>query len=125
MLRAFLLVGIGGFFGSIARYGIGLALNKYFTKPFPVATLAVNLIGCFLIGLLFGIAQRNSELQSNWWLVLATGFCGGFTTFSAFALENNNLLADKHSMSAIGYTRFSVVFGIFLCKLGMILTAQS
>jgi CrcB protein len=122
MLRAFLFVGLGGAVGSMARYGVGLVVNKFYSQSFPLATFLINILGCFLIGLLFGLAQKNNTLQSDNWLILATGFCGGFTTFSAFALENSNLLKGNMNMTAILYTVLSVVLGIVLCRLGISLT---
>lgn len=121
MLRAFLFVGLGGAAGSMARYGVSQLVSKIYTKPFPLATFMVNIVGCFLIGLLFGLVQKNS-IQSTSWLILATGFCGGFTTFSSFALENNALLKGNLSVTSVVYTVLSIVLGIFLCRLGIGLT---
>jgi CrcB protein len=123
MLRAFLFVGLGGAVGSMARYGISLVVNKFYTLAFPLATFLINIIGCLIIGLLFGVAQKNNTLQSDSWLILATGFCGGFTTFSTFALENNNLLKGNLSIVTMSYTILSVVVGILLCRLGVSLTS--
>ncbi len=119
MLRAFLLVGLGGFFGSIARYGISHIINKYITNPFPYATFTVNIVGCFLIGLLFGLGQRNDWMAEQGWLILATGFCGAFTTFSTFALENNALISEQRTTTSIIYIGVSVVVGLLLCRFGM------
>ncbi len=118
MFKALMLVGIGGFFGSIARYGVKLLTDKYMPANFPYGTFIVNIVGCFIIGILFGMAARN-QAGSSTWLVLATGFCGAFTTFSTFALENNMLLADKQSSTAVIYTLLSLVLGLFLCRWGM------
>lgn len=105
----------------MVRYGVYLAMNKYTIKAFPVATLTVNLVGCFLVGLLFGFTSRETAggAPTGWALFLGTGFCGGFTTFSAFALDNNNLFKNEQGLAALAYTIFSVVIGILMCRLGM------
>ena len=123
MLRAFLLVGLGGGIGSIVRYAVSQAMSKPSTGSFPLGTFAVNLVGCFIIGLLFGLGTKASWAQGDGWLILATGFCGGFTTFSAFALENVNLFGKQLSVTALLYTALSVLAGILLCRLGIWLTA--
>ena|ERR1044071_3524113 len=119
MIGKFLTVALGGALGSMARYVVYLAMNKYTIKAFPVATLTVNLVGCFLVGILFGFAGKEGAQPTGWALLLGTGFCGGFTTFSAFALDNNNLFKNEQGVAALTYTLFSVVMGILLCRLGM------
>ncbi|RYD58695.1 MAG: fluoride efflux transporter CrcB [Sphingobacteriales bacterium] len=119
MLRAFLLVGMGGFAGSAARYAVGLMINRTEPTGFPLATFIINLAGCFLIGILSGLAVRNNWMQQDGWLVLATGFCGGFTTFSTFALEQNNLLSRGAYLTTVLYAGLSLMLGLLLCKAGM------
>jgi len=119
MLRAFLLVGLGGAVGSMARYAVSILTARVVDHPLPIATFLVNITGCFIIGLLFGYSERQQWMQGDGWLVLATGFCGGFTTYSAFALENVNLLGKGQSYSGIFYTAASVVLGVVLCRLGI------
>lgn len=121
MFKAFLLVGIGGFFGSITRYGVTMLTDKYLQISYPLGTFLVNIIGCFILGLLFGMVQRQ-VLDNNTWLILATGFCGAFTTFSTFALENNIMLMNKQSATALFYTLASLIIGILLCRVGIMLT---
>lgn len=123
MLRAFLFVGMGGFAGSAARYGVSLLVQKAYNQPFPLATFIINIVGCFVIGLLYGVAQKSNNVGGDMWLVAATGFCGGFTTFSAFALENNLLFSKQQNGVALSYTIASVVIGILLCRWGVKLVA--
>ncbi len=118
-LKAFLLVGIGGAAGSMARYGIGTVIGKYVANPFPVGTFSINIIGSLLIGILFGLVAKNQWLQEGGMLLLASGFCGGFTTFSTFALENVNMFQKGQSAMAIIYVGASVIAGLLLCRAGM------
>jgi len=115
MLKNFLLVGLGGALGSMMRYAVALLINS---KYFPYATLAVNIIGCFVIGLVFAISIKDELFLNNWKLFLATGICGGFTTFSAFSLENMGLLQSGKAGLAAVYILTSVVLGIAASFLG-------
>jgi fluoride exporter len=119
MLRSLLLVGAGGAVGSMARYGIGHMVSKYVDNPFPIGTFAINVLGSLIIGILFGLTARNQWLQEWGILLLASGFCGGFTTFSTFALDNINLMQKGQSVMAIIYMGLSVIIGLLLCKLGI------
>ena len=87
MIKDILVVGAGSFLGGTARYLVSLAM-KGISKGFPWATLAVNLAGCFLIGLLWGVFSKHGPEGSNWALFLTFGLCGGFTTFSTFSKES-------------------------------------
>jgi CrcB protein len=124
MLRAFLFVGLGGALGSMCRYGVSLVVNKATDHPFPIATFLVNMLGCLFIGVLFGLAQKNQWMNTDTWLILATGFCGGFTTFSAFGLENVNLFSKQQSTIALVYAASSVVLGIVLCRAGIMIAGD-
>ena len=109
MIKNILLVGLGGGIGSILRYAATLAINS---KYFPYATLCVNIIGSFIIGLVFDFAIKDETFANTWKLFLATGICGGFTTFSAFTLENMQLLQSGKIGMAFLYIALSVVLGI-------------
>lgn len=108
MLKNFFLVGLGGGIGSMLRY----AATFLPFKNFPYSTLLVNIIGSFSIGFIIAVLLKNEPLNNNYKLFFATGLCGGFTTFSAFALENLQLLQQGKSFMAILYILLSVIVGI-------------
>lgn len=111
MIKEVLLVALGGGVGSALRYMVSVWTRKAATADFPWATFIVNILGCLLIGLLIawlGKQQGSQQLR----LLLITGFCGGYTTFSAFALENVHLLQAGHYFTAIIYTLVSIIAGI-------------
>jgi fluoride exporter len=118
---SFLLVGIGGFFGSIARYTASRSIDARLNSIFPYGTLTVNLLGSFVLGFVVALAARKASGGENMKLLLTTGFCGGFTTFSAFALENLNLLAQRNVSTAILYISVSLVLGIVAVYGGAVL----
>ncbi|MEP7237173.1 MAG: fluoride efflux transporter CrcB [Ferruginibacter sp.] len=109
MLKNLLLVGLGGGLGSMLRYAAALVINS---KYFPYSTLAVNIIGSFIIGIVFAMSIKDETFLNNWKLFLATGICGGFTTFSAFSLENMGLLQSGKMGMAATYIAISIVFGL-------------
>ncbi len=111
MIRNILLVGLGGSIGSILRYLCQRFFNESNFHTFPWATFLVNIIGCLIIGIIFAAMER-SMISQPIRLLLATGFCGGFTTFSAFALENVLLMKAGETTTWVVYTIISVVVGI-------------
>ena len=117
-MKNFLLVFIGGGFGSGLRYIIGKYLNSNLGS-FPIGTFTVNIIGSLLIGLILGYAAKENSLSQNQVLLLATGFCGGFTTFSAFANENFQLLKTGDIMQFSIYTISSIVVGLIAVFIGI------
>ena len=116
-MKGFLLVFLGGGLGSGLRYLVAIAMKQY-SKFLPFGTFTVNMVGCLLIGLVLGYAQKENTLTSNQTLLLATGFCGGFTTFSAFANENLELIKNGEIFSFSVYTIGSVLIGIMAVCIG-------
>jgi CrcB protein len=118
MIRNLLLVLLGGGFGSIARYLLSYFFTKNNAIHFPWATFIANSIGCLLIGLLFGYIQKNNLQNETLKLLLITGFCGGFTTFSTFSLENIQFIQNQNYNLAIIYTLTSIVVGFLAVIIG-------
>jgi len=112
MIKNILLVGLGGGLGSMARYLCQRWFAENYFSSFPWGTFVVNLIGCFLIGIVYAVAEKTSLLSPQTRLFLITGICGGFTTFSAFAFENMQLLRSGDILYFICYIAGSVVLGI-------------
>ena len=116
-MKNFALVGAGSFAGGVARYLVSL-LMKGAGKGFPWATLAVNLAGCFLIGLLWGLFTRNNSQDSGLALFLTVGLCGGFTTFSTFSKEALMMLQAGNYTGFASYIALSIIIGLVLVALG-------
>jgi len=114
-----LLVGAGGFAGSVARYLTASALERKLDGVFPYGTLTVNIVGSFLLGCLLGwVAAKPGSNSGQWRLLLGTGFCGGFTTFSAFAFENFNLIEQRHISTSLLYSLLSIGAGLLAVWIG-------
>lgn len=124
MLRNFFLVALGGAAGSLLRYAIALLLPRS-GHGFPWATLTVNLAGCLIIGLLAGLTPRHHWMAQTGWVLMATGLCGGFTTFSSFALDNVKLFETGGNVTGLIYIIASLSLGIFLCYLGYHFTSPA
>ncbi|WP_394750481.1 fluoride efflux transporter CrcB [Spongiimicrobium salis] len=117
-MKQFLLVFLGGGIGSVLRYALGKTFNTTFNSFF-LGTFLANSIGCLLIGLILGLSYKGNYLSQNQILLLATGFCGGFTTFSTFAFENHSLLKSGDIFHFALYTIISIVVGILAVSLGL------
>ena len=122
MLKTILLVGIGGAIGSIFRYVTHWATTKYFQGSFPLSTFLVNILGSLLIGLFIGYLGKYFPENHPLKFLLIVGFCGGFTTFSSFALENYNLLQNNHQITAYIYMATSIILTISAVGLGSYLS---
>lgn len=109
MLKNILLVGLGGAAGSMLRYAFAVWFKH---ASFPLATFLVNIIGSFIIGLVFAYALRSEHFATNWRLFLAAGICGGFTTFSAFSLESLIMLQQQRIGMFFFYVIGSLLLGL-------------
>ena len=118
MFKAMIVAGLGGFIGTCLRYLVGKFCHFYLASPFPWGTFAVNIIGSFVIGIFFGLAERAHVISPSMNVFLITGFCGGFTTFSSFAEDMFLLIQNKHWLYFGLYMGLSIILGIILVWLG-------
>ena len=117
-MRDVLLVALGGAIGASVRYAVGRTAEVWLPAGFPWSTFAVNVIGCFAMGIVAGLADQ-SFLSANARLFLATGVLGGFTTFSAFGLEAQALLTQGRVLAAAGYAFGQLVLGVLAVFAGL------
>jgi fluoride exporter len=122
MLKLLFIIGTGSFIGGVSRYLTSRFIQNTLISAFPFGTFVVNLLGCFLIGLIYGFAERGNISSSEWRMFLTVGFCGGFTTFSTFTNENMLLLKDGNFFHFALYTSLSVFLGLTATYLGNLIT---
>jgi len=122
-LRDLILVATGGAIGAGARYAAGRAATALLSPSFPWGTFLINVVGCFLMGLVAGFASQGTISPATR-LFLATGVLGGFTTFSAFGLETQALLAEGRVGAAALYAGGQVVLGVVCVLAGLFLTRR-
>lgn len=120
MLKTILIVGTGGFFGSVARYLTQLFVERYLHSTFPWGTFVANIAGCFIIGLAYALSERGNLLSPEWRIFITVGFCGGFTTFSSFAYNNLTMLSESNFLQLIGNVGLSLIFGISAVYAGVV-----
>lgn len=118
-MKAILIIWVGGGLGSVFRYLVQLGMSKLVTVTFPAGTFLVNITGCFVIGLLYGLANKYAALTMEWRLFLITGLCGGYTTFSSFSYESISLFRQGNYTYFILYLLLSVAVGLFATFGGM------
>ena len=118
MLRSILIVGAGSFFGGMLRYFISVVMRSVCGQGFPWGTLVVNIIGCLAFGIIFALFGKYEATGSSWCLLLTTGVCGGFTTFSTFANESMQMLQNGNTGGFIGYVATSLIVGLLAVALG-------
>ena len=118
MIKEMLLVGLGAFFGSSFRYLINIKIGLL-NLLFPWATFGINLTGSLLIGILMAISFKDQNL---WKLLLTTGFCGGFTTFSSFSFESLSLIKSGNIIIVLSYISLSILGGLLFATIGYYFT---
>lgn len=118
MLKSIFIVGIGSFIGGAIRYIISTLMKTSCNTFLPWGTLAVNLIGCFIIGALYALFSKYTSTSNSLFILLTTGFCGGFTTFSTFANEGLQMLQNGNIGGFITYILLSLIAGLALVALG-------
>ena len=118
MLKSLLIVGTGSFIGGAMRYLLSTYMKNMYGQTFPWGTLVVNLLGCFVFGIIFALFSKHNSANNTFCLLLTTGICGGFTTFSTFANESVQMIQNGNIGEFIGYMATSVIVGIALIALG-------
>ena len=118
MIRLLFIIGSGSFIGGIARFLISRYVQNQALSAFPYGTFLVNVAGCFLIGIFYGLSERGNLMNAELRMFLTVGFCGGFTTFSAFANENISLLREGDFFYFALYTSLSVFLGLMATYIG-------
>jgi CrcB protein len=113
-----LLVGLGGFAGSVARYGLSVASQRY-AFEWPVGTLTANALGCLAIGVITGLSAHSGAISPEARLALATGFCGGFTTLSSLVYETAEMLRAGENLHAAVYTVGTLVLSMAAFAVGV------
>ena len=123
MIKTLLAIGCGSAIGGICRYLLTELLSRQELKLLPWGTFAVNILGCLVIGIIFGLLDRGMTISPAMKAFLTVGFCGGFTTFSTFINENIMMLGTGQALSAIAYTVLSFAIGLLAVWGGHSLTA--
>ncbi len=121
MIRNLFLIGIGGFIGSVCRYLAQQFIQNYYPTSIPWGTILVNITGCFLIGIVYALSGKNTVLSPEMRIFLATGFCGGFTTFSSFAYENVAMVLEGDFYYTAINILVSIVVGFGATHAGILL----
>lgn len=119
MLKNIILVAVGGACGSVARYLLSKLVQDNVLSHFPFGTMTVNILGCLIIGMVYGLADNNISISPGLKLLLTVGFCGGFTTFSTFMNESLSLMRADSALLMALYFGGSVVLGLLAVFAGL------
>ena len=122
MFKLILIIGTASFIGGVSRFLASRYIQNTVISGFPYGTLFVNILGCLLIGIFYGMSERGNFMSAEMRLFLTVGFCGGFTTFSTFASENLSLLKDGNFFYFALYTALSVFLGLMATYFGNLVT---
>ena len=123
MFRTILIVGTGGFIGSVMRYLLQVFIENKLLSTFPLATMIANIAGSFLIGIVFALAEKQI-MNYEWRIFLSVGICGGFTTYSAFAFNNFNMIKEHTWNQLFLNIGGTMILGILAVYLGIILVRE-
>ncbi|HVU54766.1 MAG TPA: fluoride efflux transporter CrcB [Puia sp.] len=111
-MKYLLITGIGGAIGTMCRWLVQVGIGRYMTIAWPLGTFVVNVSGCFVIGLLYGLSNKYAWMTMEWRLLLITGICGGYTTFSSYAYESISLIRQGNYFYFFSYVLCSVIVGL-------------
>lgn len=123
MFKTIIIVGTGGFIGTVMRYLLQVFIENKLLSTFPMATMIANIIGSFIIGVVFALAEK-SLMNSDWRIFMSVGICGGFTTFSAFAFNNFNMIKEHTWNQLFLNIGGTMILGILAVYLGIILVRE-
>jgi len=121
MIKSVLIVGLGGFIGTTLRYLVSRYFQLHVVSVFPWGTFTVNIIGSFIIGILFGLSEKGDFLSTEWRLFLTVGICGGFTTYSTFSNDAFILLQNNEFFRFATYSGLSFILGLFAVFFGRLI----
>lgn len=122
MFKLMLLAGFGGFIGTCCRFLTNRLYLTYFKTTLPLATFTVNILGCFILGLILGLMNKAGIVNPKINAFLIVGFCGGYTTFSTFSYESFSMGVSGQAITSLLYIASSIIFGLLAVWFGLVIT---